>query len=151
MENHILGGIMRIARSCTAYRRIQLKDLDLNPGQHWVVSYVCRHPGTAQDQLALHFCMDKTTVAHRLAALEKSGYLERRASPEDGRCRFVYPTEKAMEIFPRVHGAYEVFTQRVVEGLSPQDQKELARLTALLDENAARLLQECRQKGRDEQ
>ena len=149
MISRALGNILNIGRCCATYRKQQLKGLVLNPGQHLFITCICRHPGITQDRMAEALCIDKTTVAHRLARLETDGYIERRISPQDGRCRCVYPTAKALEVYPQVHGAFEQFTAQVLDGLSEQDKAELERLTELVRANAVRLIRQQKQ-GRGE-
>lgn len=142
MKSRVLGSILRVGRCCNAYRKQRLKGLDLCPAQHLYITQACRHPGCTQEQLAAAFCIDKTTVARQLLKLEQDGYIERRVSPEDGRCRCVYPTLKAQALYPQIHGAYESFEEGLLEGLSEQELAELVRLTDILRRNAIRLAQE---------
>lgn len=140
MLSRALGNMLNVSRCCTTYRKQQLKDLELCPAHHLFISYVCRNPGSTQDRMAEALCIDKTTVAHRLARLEETGYVDRRPSPQDGRCRCVYPTQRALAVYPQVHGAFEDFTAQALQGLSEADQAELERLTELVRQNAVRLI-----------
>ena len=72
--------------------------------------------------------------------LEEQGYIRREASAEDARCRRIHPTEKAEEIYPRVHGVFEEFTAGILAGLSEAEQEELERLTEILRRNALSLV-----------
>lgn len=150
MISRALGNILNISRCCATYRKQQLRQLELYPAQHLFITCICRQPGITQDRMAETLCIDKTTVAHRLAKLEQDGYVERRPSPKDGRCRCVYPTAKAQAVYPQVHGAFEQFTALALEGLSEQDKAELERLTELVRHNAVRLIREQKQ-GRGEE
>ena len=105
-----------------------------------LISCVCRHPGNSQDEYAELLCLDKTTVAHHMLRLEKSGYVDRQVSPEDGRARCVFPTESALALYPRIHGSYEAFTSALMTGLSQEDQRELTQLSEILYQNALRLI-----------
>ena len=147
MKNYALGNIMRISRCCNTYRKEQLKDVDLTPAQYIFISYACRKPGSSQEQFVSAISIDKTTVAHRLNKLEEMGYIERRVSAEDGRRRCIYPTEKALAIYPQIHSAYEYFTENILEGLTEEDKAELTRLTNILCQNAIQLTQETRSGG----
>ena len=139
MHSRVLGNILRIGRCCQMYRRQALRDTDLQPAQHLLISHICRRPGLAQEELIAELYLDKTTVAHQLMKLEEQGYIRREAAAEDGRCRRIYPTEKAAEVYPRVHGVFEDFTAGILDGLSEEEQEELERLTEILRRNALRL------------
>ena len=119
-----------------------MKDVDLHPGLSLLVSHVCRNPGCSQEFLVEKVCLDKTTVAHHLARLEEKGYIEKRPSPNDGRARAVYPTEKALQIYPRLHETYTAFYDNLLNSLSVTDRAEVARLSEILYQNALRLVKE---------
>ena len=139
MQSRALGNILRIGRCCKLYRQRALRDTDLHPAQHLLISYVCRRPGLAQEELISALYLDKTTVAHQLMKLEEQGYIRREAPAEDGRCRRVYPTEKAEAVYPRIHRVFEDFTEGILAGLSAEEQAELERLTERMRQNALRL------------
>lgn len=140
MHSRALHNILRIERCFQIYRRQQLRDTDTTPVQQMLISYICQHPGKSQDECAEFLCLDKTTVAHHLLKLEKMEYVDRQVSPEDGRARCVFPTQKALALFPRIHASYETFMSAFLSGLSHQDQQELTRLSEILYQNAVCLL-----------
>lgn len=139
MKSRALHNILRIERCFQIFRRQQLRDTDTTPVQQMLISCVCRHPGKSQDEYAELLCLDKTTVAHHMLRLEKSGYVNRQVSPEDGRARCVFPTESALALYPRIHESHETFTSALLTGLSQEDQQELTRLSEVLYQNALRL------------
>ena len=142
MHSRTLGNILSIGRCCKVYRARALEDTALRPAQQMLLSVVCRQPGRAQEELISALYLDKTTVAHQLVRLEEQGYIRRQPSPEDGRCRLLYPTEKGKEAYPLVHGAFEAFTAGLLEGFTEEEQQTLEALTERLFRNARRLLEE---------
>ena len=140
MRSRALGNILSVGRCCRLYRARSLGDTELRPAQQMLLSYVCRRPGLAQEELISALYLDKTTVAHQLMKLEEQGYLRREAPAEDGRCRRVYPTEKALAVYPRIHEAFERFTEALLTGFSGEEQAQLEALTERLRSNAVRLL-----------
>ncbi len=140
MRSRALGNILSVGRCCRLYRARSLGDTELRPAQQMLLSYVCRRPGLAQEELISALYLDKTTVAHQLMKLEEQGYLRREAPAEDGRCRRVYPTEKALAVYPRIHEAFERFTEALLTGFSGEEQAQLEALTERLRANAVRLL-----------
>ena len=140
MRSRALGDILSVGRCCKLYRARSLGDTELRPAQQMLLSHVCRRPGLAQEELISALYLDKTTVAHQLMKLEEQGYIRREAPAEDGRCRLVYPTDKALEVYPRIHEAFERFTDAILTGFSDEEQAQLEKLTARLRENAFQLL-----------
>ena len=141
MRNRTLGNILRTSRCFRLYCRRALGDTELKPAQQLMLSHICRRPGMAQEELSTVLILDKTTVAHQLVKLEALGYLTRSPAPEDGRCRRIYPTEKAEAVYPQIHEAFESFTEAILAGLSESEQAELGRLTDHLRRNALALLE----------
>ncbi len=91
-----------ISRSGVSYRSERLSDTDLNGFHTSYLINVCRHPGISQDKLAEKLCINKSNVTRNLVYLEQHGYIERHPSEEDRRVMQVFPTEKALDILPRI-------------------------------------------------
>ncbi len=140
MKHRELGYLLRISRCFDSYRRQQLRDTDLYPALLSFVSNICRFPGSTQDALADNLCADKTTVAHHLARLEEKGYIQRRVSTEDARCRLVYPTKKAMDLYPQLQETYQAFYEGLLKNLSPEDRETMERLSQVLCGNAKQMV-----------
>ena len=144
MQHSALGNILRVGRCFDIFRRQQMKDLDLHPGLTLLLGHICRNEGCSQEFLVEKVCLDKTTVAHHVAKLEEKGYIERKISPEDARVRLVYPTEKARDLYPRIHESYNIFYNHLLSDLSEKDKEDISRLSDLLYQNALRLVKEGR-------
>ena len=140
MNHRVLGNLLRISRCFDNYRRQQIKDVDIYPALQLFVSYICRHPGCIQENLVEELCIDKTTVTHHLMRLEEKGYIVRKVSPEDARCRLVYPTEKSEAIAPQLHETYVTFYDTLLKGLTEEEQEQVTVLAEKLFNNAYGLM-----------
>lgn len=89
--------ILILNRCCTLFRAERTPDEDLPPHLQTYILPICGTPGMSQDQLAKLMFINKSNVARHLAALEKSGYIERRQNEDDRRVTNVFPTDKAYE------------------------------------------------------
>ncbi|MER6404395.1 MarR family winged helix-turn-helix transcriptional regulator [Streptomyces viridosporus] len=58
--------------------------------------------GCRATDLAAHYALDKSTVSRQVAALERSGLVERRADPEDQRVQVVRLTQAGRHVLARV-------------------------------------------------
>ncbi|MFJ9820719.1 MarR family winged helix-turn-helix transcriptional regulator [Streptomyces sp. NPDC101151] len=58
--------------------------------------------GCRATDLAAHYALDKSTVSRQVAALERSGLIERRTDPEDHRVQVLHLTEAGQEILAQV-------------------------------------------------
>ena len=127
MTHSEMGYIIRISRCFSLYRKILLGNKDLGPSHLMLISHVCRHPGSTQDELAESLCLDKTTASRHIATLEKLGYISREVSKADARYKEVYPTEKAEELYPALRTSYRDFYTGLIQDLSDEEREFLSR------------------------
>lgn len=79
-------------------------------------------------ELAERVCADPSTVSRQVAQLVKSGLVERRADPDDGRASILVPTDLGLvKVREHVRRRGEVL-RPVVADWSPQDRADLIRL-----------------------
>lgn len=124
-----------IGRCAGMFRSEKLKETGLGACHHSYILAVCRRPGISQDELAREICINKSNVTRHLAALEESGYVERRPSEADKRVTLVFPTEKALAILPTVRAVIREWNEFLTEGM---DEEELERFAATLSRIAER-------------
>ena len=91
-----------ISRSQAVFRQSRISADDLQAGHYVFVLSVCHGPGRSQEELARELCLNKSTVARNLNALEERGYIRREPHPSDKRQLSVYPTERMLAAFPEV-------------------------------------------------
>lgn len=103
------------------YRANHLRESGLLPPHYNYVIPICRNPGLSQEQLARRVYFDKYNVTRHLNRLEDGGYVERRPSDSDKRVMLVYPTQKMMDLLPRVRQCIEEWDALLFEGLSAQE------------------------------
>lgn len=98
----IMRKINILSRSEGSYRTEKLNIPELKGWHHSYILAICNNPGLSQDELARHIAVNKSNVARNLAYLEDLGYVKRESSESDRRITKVFPTEKMLEVFPRV-------------------------------------------------
>lgn len=124
-----------VSRCEGIYRTDKLKETGLCGCHHSYILAICHHPGMTQDQLAKHLCVNKSSVTRSLSHLSENGYVERRPDEHDKRAVCVYPTEKALAVFPEVRRITADWNAYLAEGISPE---ELALFNQILDKIASR-------------
>lgn len=141
-----MPGTMRtlnnISRCQAMYRKKTVAAENLCPNHYPFVLAVCRRPGRAQEELAQALCLDKSTVARALAHLEKSGYITRAPNEKDRRQYLVYPTEKMLEVCPRVQSANRAWTERLTEDVSPEELEVFHRVLSRMERSAKKIMEE---------
>jgi DNA-binding MarR family transcriptional regulator len=75
-----------------------LKPLGITRSQWWVLAFLSRHDGMTQTSLASDLDLTKVAIGGLLDRMEASGYVERRADPNDGRARRVHLTSAGIAL-----------------------------------------------------
>jgi DNA-binding MarR family transcriptional regulator len=134
--------ITEIARCCAQYKVDMLSPMGLKGCHASYLSEICACPGISQDKLAQKICINKSNVARQAAILEEDGFIIRKPSESDKRCMELYPTEKTLELMPRITGILDCWDQCITKELTDE---EIAMVTAILErmkEKASRWMEE---------
>lgn len=121
MKHTEMGYIIRISRAFSLYRKTRLPQNDLGPSQLMFISHICRQPGATQEELSDSLFLDKTTVSRLVTKLEGMGYLKREISQKDARYKELYPTEKALDLYPALRQTYHDFFMGLLEDVSDEE------------------------------
>ena len=116
----VMRRINVISRCATLYKSEMLSG-ELNGCHHMFVFYISRNPGKSQEDIARYLCLNKSTVARSIAALEASGFVRRETDSEDKRVQRIYPTEKMLDILPRVKEISADWNKRITEDISEEE------------------------------
>ena len=122
--------ITEIARCCAQYKVDMLSPMGLKGCHASYLSEICACPGISQDKLAQKLCINKSNVARPAAILEEDGFIIRQPSESDKRCTELYPTEKTLELMPRITGILECWDQCLTQELTDE---EITMVTAILE------------------
>ncbi|MBE6645724.1 MAG: MarR family transcriptional regulator [Ruminococcaceae bacterium] len=126
-----------ISRCQSSYRRMRLEG-DFAPGYHAYALAICARPGRSQDELADALCINKSTIARGIDWLLENGYVRRELKPEDKRCFLVYPTDKMLEIYPKVKMIADSWNKILTEDISEEELAVTYSVIAKMAEHAKR-------------
>ena len=110
-----------ISRSQAIYRQSRIPADDMQSCHYAYALAICRNPGCSQEEIASELCVNKSTVARNLNYLEEKGYIERTALANDKRQFSVHPSEKMLEVLPKIKAASEEWMNLLSEGISTQE------------------------------
>ena len=139
---HFSAKVNKLSRSLGMYRATRIDDKNLLSHHHSLIWAICREEGRSQEQLSEVLCLNKSTVARSLAALEEKGYVCRIPDKEDRRVLLVYPTEKMRVLYPKVRQVTGEWNAAVTEGISEEELAVCESVLARMAEKAAVLLKE---------
>ncbi|NMM64942.1 MarR family transcriptional regulator [Clostridium sp. P21] len=107
-----------------AHRRSQifytehLEKLGVTSGQFMYIVCICKNPGYTQDELSQQLIIDKSTVAKVLSQLEANGFITKATNLNDRRAFNIFPTGKAIDVYPKILEIKDQWHHRITENLS---------------------------------
>ncbi len=144
MSSNPIRNMLYISRCHNTFQRQRCVERNLIPSEMMLISTVCRQPGLSQREILQNLGIDKSRASHLLKELEVKGYVQRITAEQDARSIVVFPTEKALEVYPRIHENHEGFLHQALAGLSEKEILELTRLTEIIRKNAGEAIRERR-------
>ena len=119
----------------------RLLTIGLSKAQSRLLKHIYRNGRMTQADLCKDLGLDKSTVAKALSRMESDGLITKQVNPEDSRTFFVYPTEKANQIIPKMRDVLSSWTKDVTVNLT-EAEKEL--FYSLLDKVTKEAVDICR-------
>lgn len=110
-----------IGRCAALYREKALAGTGVGAYDQPYLFYLCHHPGVSQDVLARELYVNKSSVTRHLTHLEKEAFLTRVPDENDRRVLLVYPTEKALDILPRLREVSKSWEKLLTAGFSAEE------------------------------
>ncbi len=130
----ISGRLLRLARSIERRTEASLRPFDLSLWQFDVLATLRRHDrDLSPGELLTATMLTSGAMTHRLDRLENSGWIERRADPNDRRGVRVHLTKSGRKLVDRAIEARLEEASLVESVLKPNEADTLARLLAKLD------------------
>ena len=78
---------------------------------------------------------DKSTIARQVELLEQLGYVNRNASEKDKRVLCVFPTEKMLEVWPRLDEDIQKWENALLQALAPEEKAQLDAILTKINEH----------------
>lgn len=105
-----------------------LSTYDLTASQYKVIKFVYEERGVRITDLEKYYSMSHPTAIGIVRNLEKKGLISYQVNPNDGRSRYIVPTEKAMEQKNVLYGLGDQLEEKMTSRLSDEERKQLIRL-----------------------
>ena len=110
-----------ISRSQSVFRTAKLKADGICAAHHTFILAICCNPGRSQEELAREICLNKSTVARTLTHLENKGYVRRETNKDDKRSILVFPTQKMLDLLPRVREIAKDWNSSLAADINPEE------------------------------
>ena len=138
----IIRDMLEISRCGVQYRSDYLAPLGLKSIHASYLTEICAHPGISQDRLARLICINKSNVARQVAVLEEDGFVRRIPSEADKRVMELYPTEKTLEILPKINDILMCWEQCITHDLSEEEKELITTLLGKMSKRASRYMED---------
>ena len=135
--SQIIRDITEIARCGAQYRSDMLAPMGLKACHASYLQEICDCPGISQDKLAQRICINKSNVARQATILEEDGFIIRRPSQADKRCMELFPTEKTLELLPRIREITSYWEKCLTGDLTAEEVELATRMLTRMKEKAA--------------
>ncbi|MED4040851.1 MarR family winged helix-turn-helix transcriptional regulator [Niallia taxi] len=104
-----------------------------NGGQYAFLKSIIQSPGINQDELTSKLKFDKATTARSVSQLEKAGYIRKETSENDRRANELFPTEKAIQVYPHIQFVLNELNKELTKNLTDDERKQLISLLKKID------------------
>ena len=135
-----MKNINLVSRSAEVFREEKLKDCGIRGCQSKYVLMIANTPGVSQEDISRSLFVNKSNVARQISNLEQKGFVKKLENDKDRRAVLLYPTQKLMDILPRVREVLAEWRTLVTEGFTEEEKAELQRLSEKMVENAGRFM-----------
>ncbi|MFT8320822.1 MAG: MarR family winged helix-turn-helix transcriptional regulator [Bacillus sp. (in: firmicutes)] len=99
-----------------------------NGGQYAFLKTIILQPGINQDELSSFLKFDKGTTARAVKQLVEAGYIKKTIDQKDRRSNNLFPTEKAIEVYPAIQAILQKLNEEVTKNLSAEEEEQLIHL-----------------------
>lgn len=124
----IMKYINRVYRASLIDREMAFAKEGLAGQQLSYILQICRSPGISQDEIAKGLYVNKSSVTRQLCRMEKNGFIERKVDDDDKRAKKIFPTRKALEIYPRVIDYLNEWNEKLFEDIEEDRYEEVVQM-----------------------
>ena len=128
----IIRTIGAITRTIQIDSNNHFKEFGLNNNLYIYIVRICEQPGMFLGELADNVQIDRTTAFRNIKKLVKLGYFKLKKDSVNQKIKRVYPTEKAMDIYPQLHEYEQQQSDFLLSNLSTEEIAQLKQLMAKL-------------------
>ena len=135
LETHVFYWFSRILSRRNRALNAELRRFDLDYPRWRVMAVLNQHAGCSMQQLAEHTAVDRTTLAHTTALMEKQGLLTRRARKTDRRSIMLDLTPRGRSLLARILPTVLAHSSQSLSGFTAGEMGTLFKLLQRMAEN----------------
>ncbi len=136
-----MKNINLVSRSSEIFREVKLKGCGIRGCQSKYVLVIAQNPGVSQEDISRMLFVNKSNVARQISALEGAGFVKKVENDKDRRAVLLYPTQKLLDVLPRVKEVLAEWRALVTEGFTEEEREQLRALSEKMVKNAGRFME----------
>lgn len=135
LNNEILREVGALARCVHSINDLKYRKYKLQRGQFIFLTRICERPGINLIDLSNMLKVDKTTTTKAIHKLLAEGYVQKEQNCLDKRVWNLYPSSKALELYPHIILEENRCIEVCLNGFSPEESAMAYRLLKRMREN----------------
>lgn len=135
LDSYILREIGALSRCIHFISDVKFKEIKLQKGQFMFLTRICENPGVNQVDLSNLLKVDKTTTTKAIQKLIEADYVNRERDDIDKRMWRLYPSKKALNIYPVIIDEENKYIQVCFCNLNEREKKSAYELVKKMREN----------------
>lgn len=132
--NHRIS-MLAVLMKRQVYQLIAANNLKITPDQWVVMYYLWQENGLSVGEIARRSKKDFANVTRIVDKLERTGYVNKLKSKEDGRISRVFIQPKADEIKSDIQDCWKQASDIALAGVSPAEQEQLMEILIKIENN----------------
>lgn len=130
--DHLLAQVCRLHH---ARARMLFHTMGLYRGQPPLLHALWERDGLTQTELAELLRVTPATITKSVQRLERTGFVVRKADPEDQRVSRVWLTDAGRAVHEDIQAAFRTMAEEIMAGLGMEERTVLKRLLAQIRDN----------------
>jgi len=118
------------------------KDIGVSSGQPKVLDYLKTHNGASQADIARACGLEASTLTQILDGMEAANFIERKREGGDRRSYHIFLTKLGEQKADQTIILFRNIESEILEGLSPEEQKDFQRMLQIVHDNAKKVFLE---------
>lgn len=135
LKSKVLREVGTVARCIQSISDITYREFKLQRGQFIFLTRICEQPGINLIELSHRLKVDKTTTTKAIQKLLEENYVQRTRDTADKRMWHLYPTDKAISLYPYIIQEENQHIDVCFAGFSPEEQAMACSLLQRMGEN----------------
>jgi DNA-binding MarR family transcriptional regulator len=131
-----LQSVARLSRTALAAR---LSAHNFYAGQDQIMLALDQEDGQTPSRLAARLGVRPPTITKTISRLQGQGFLEKRASDDDGRQAHVFLTDTGREAIRAIDKSVRKTEKQALKGFDKKEQKQLSKLLARVEANLSEI------------